>query len=216
MQLHEQVRPSVWADVVGQDEIIAQIMAIKSRSGIAGRAWWIQGKSGTGKTTIAKLIAAEIADLFFTQELDAETLTVSDLARIDGEMRLYGCGAGGKNGRAFIINEAHGLRKPVIRKLLTMLEPLPSHVVFIFTTTTDGLTMFEDCQIDAAPLLSRCEVLALNQRNLAKPFAERAQKIARQFGLDGQPIEKYVRLVNDKGANLRAVLQAIEAGKMKV
>jgi hypothetical protein len=76
--------------------------------------------------------------------------------------------------------------------------------------------MFEDCQIDAAPLLSRCEVLALNQRNLAKPFAERAQKIAQEVGLDGQPIEKYIRLVNDKGANLRAVLQAIEAGKMKV
>jgi UTP-glucose-1-phosphate uridylyltransferase len=45
-------------------------------------------------------------------------------------------------------------------------------------------------------------------------FAERARQIAQAEGLDGLPIERYVRLVHDHRGNLRAVLQAIEAGEM--
>jgi DNA polymerase III gamma/tau subunit len=57
MQLHEQYRPRDWSDVVGQDKAIAKIDALRNR-GLAGRAFWISGSSGTGKTTVARLIAA--------------------------------------------------------------------------------------------------------------------------------------------------------------
>jgi len=74
MQLHEQYRPASWPEVVGQDKVLAKIQTLRKR-GLAGRAFWITGQSGTGKTTIARLIAAELADETAIEEVDAETLT---------------------------------------------------------------------------------------------------------------------------------------------
>ncbi|MEX2025710.1 MAG: hypothetical protein WEH44_00390, partial [Pirellulaceae bacterium] len=75
-------------------------------------------------------------------------------------------------------------------------------------------SLFED-QIDAHPLLSRCLTLPLASRDLARPFARLAKEIAEREGLDGQPLERYIKLVNEHRANLRAVLQAVEAGVMQ-
>jgi DNA polymerase III gamma/tau subunit len=211
MQLHEKYRPQNWADVVGQQKAVETIQRFKTGAGIAGRAFWISGKSGQGKTTIGKLIAAEVADAFYTEELDAGELSCSRLSEIERTMHLYG--EGSKTGRGFIFNEAHGLKKAVIRQLLVLLERLPRHVVVVFTTTVDGMELFEE-GIDANPLLSRCECISLAQRDVAQAFAKRAQEIAKAENLDGQPIAAYLRLVNDCGGNFRAVLQKIEQGKM--
>jgi hypothetical protein len=121
---------------------------------------------------------------------------------------------GSLSGRAFIVNEAHGLRKDVIRQLLVTLERIPAHVVWVFTTTVEGQeSLFEDYN-DASPLLSRCLRLDLSRRNLAKAFAARAQEIAKSEGLDGAPFGKYLQLVENCRNNFRAMLQAIEGGEM--
>jgi DNA polymerase III delta prime subunit len=123
-------------------------------------------------------------------------------------------GFGERSGRAFIVNEAHGLRKDVIRQLLVTLERIPAHVVWIFTTTVEGQeSLFEDYN-DASPLLSRCLRLDLSRRNLAKAFAARAQEIAKSEGLDGAPFGKYLQLAENCRNNFRAMLQAIEGGEM--
>ena len=101
--------------------------------------------------------------------------------------------------------------------LLQLLEEpwLSPRVTWIFTTTLDGQMHFEDSQIDASPLLSRCTDLKLAERYLRSPMALRCQEIARAEGMDGQPVEAYERLMKRCTNNMRTALQEIEAGVMK-
>lgn len=206
--LYERYRPRTLADVVGQDKAVQAVRRIIDRNGVGGKAFYLTGKSGTGKSTLARIIAGSIAD--DVQTLDAGSMTVATVKEIERSMHVYGYG---KGGRAWIIEECHGLPNAVARALLTTLERIPRHVVFCFCTTVDGLELFEG-GVDAPPLLSRCLRLDLSQRGLAEPFAERARMIAQREGLDGQPIERYVRLAKDRRNNLRAMLSDIEAGTM--
>jgi replication-associated recombination protein RarA len=215
VQLALKYRPTTWAAVVGQDETVRRLTTLRDSRGLAGRAYWITGASGTGKTTVAQLIAREIADGACVEELDASALTVADLRDVERSASVFGMGNDGRTGRVWIINEAHGLRAAVVRQLLVWLERLPPHVAVIFTTTNEGEAALFDGTDDAHPLLSRCLPVALARRDLAKAFAARAQEIAQAEGLDGgKTAAQWLRLVQDNRNNLRAVLQAIDAGLM--
>lgn len=211
--LYEKVRPRCWAEVIGQPEAVDMLTDLAARKAIGGSAYFIKGKSGTGKTSIARLIAAEIAEPLCIEEMGARQLTIGALNDIRRSLHFRGWGE--KGGKAFIINEAQGLSKAVIEELLITLEVIPDWACWVFTTTIEGAEHLFEEYADSSPLLSRCKLVPMAQRDLAKAFAQRAKEIAEAEGLDGQSIDKYVRLVNDNRANFRAVLQAIESGYMK-
>lgn len=211
--LFERYRPQTWADVVGQDKAIEAIQTVGAHKGFGGSIFWISGQSSSGKSTLARLIAKEIADDFWIDVMDASELTGERLNDIERSWCMYG---GGRGGKALIIEEAHGLSARAARRLNVMLEnSLPNHVVVVFTTTIVGQDRLFEGVDDATPLVSRCHQIALAQRDLATPFAERVRMIAQAEGLDGQPLERYVRLLKDCRNNIRMALNAVETGAMK-
>ena len=111
----------------------------------------------------------------------------------------------------------NGLRAQQIRQLEVILEPaggMPSHVVWIFTTTTEGEKNLFEGNENPSPLLSRCVEVKLSRQGLARPMAKAVQAIARAEELDGRPLAAYARLLQDNRNNMRAALQAVEAGEM--
>lgn len=213
--LYEAYRPRTLAEIVGQDRAVSQAKRVLARSW-GSRAWWVTGSSGTGKTTMAYAIAAEGADEFFVEELDASTLTLAAVRELELSMRYTALAS--KPGRAYIVNEAHGLRKDTIRLLLVLLERLPEHVCMIFTTTKEGQEHLFDMDDagDAAPLISRCIELTLeNGTDTQAAFARRAKAIAQQEGIDGLPDVVYQRAIEACKGNMRALLQKIESGKFR-
>lgn len=210
--LHEKYRPKCWDEVVGQDKAIKCLHGMRDRTGLGGHAFWIAGPSGTGKTTIARLIAAEVADELNILELDANSLSAGDIQKLERSHATFGFGD--KAGHAVIVNEIHWLTAKAQSQLLTTLERVRKHVVWVFTTTDDGQqVLFEG--IDGSALMSRCTIVPMSRQGLCETFAAKLRENAMAEGLDGKPIKSYIELMKQCRNNLRAGYGKVEAGVMK-
>ncbi len=215
MMLHEKYRPREWADLVGQDKAVAIARRIIERPGFDRGAFFIDcagsNNSGTGKSSLAWVIAGTLADPFFITEIPGAKMDKAAVAEIERSAHLCSWSAD-KPFRVWIVNEAHAVTQGAVDLLLTFLESLPRHCVVIFTTTRQpDADLFGT---DNGPLYSRCHCIRLTNQGIAEPFARRIKAIAEAEGLDGQPIDKYVALIRQCKNNMRRAIQLIEAGEL--
>ncbi len=215
MMLHEKYRPREWADLVGQDKAVAVARRIIERPGFDRGAFFIDcagsNNSGTGKSSLAWVIASTLADPFFITELPGAKMDKAAVAEIERSAHLCSWSAE-KPFRVWIVNEAHAVTQGAVDLLLTFLEALPRHCVVIFTTTRQPDE--ELFGTDNGPLYSRCHRIRLTNQGIAEPFARRIKAIAEAEGLDGQPMAKYVALIRQCKNNMRRAIQLIEAGEL--
>lgn len=133
---------------MGQDHIIKTLSGAIAHDRLS-HAYLFAGPRGTGKTSIARILAGEIGttnnDLY---ELDAASNGgVDDIREIcDGARTL----PFESKKKVYIIDEVHMLSKGAFNALLKTLEEPPPHVVFILATTE--LAKVPDT------VISRCQV----------------------------------------------------------
>ena len=138
--LYRRYRPKTLSEVVGQEQI-TDILSKSLKSGKLAHAYLFIGPRGTGKTSVARILAHEINgfkyeledDYLDIIEIDAASNTGVDNIRDLREKAIIAPTKG--KYKVYIIDEVHMLSKSAFNALLKTLEEPPEHVVFIMATT---------------------------------------------------------------------------------
>ncbi len=165
--LAEALRPQRLADVIGQDHLLGPTGPI-GRMVAAGRAssFILWGPPGTGKTTIARLVAKEVG-LDFVQ-LSAVLSGVAELRKVIADAKALRAGAGRQT--VMFVDELHRFNRTTQDALLPHVE---DGTIILIGATTENPSFSM-----VAALLSRAKVYTL--RRFEKPdlaiLAQRAEQ----------------------------------------
>lgn len=131
--LHRKYRPTTFDQLYGHKTVVDAL--VKQLEAGRQNTFLLTGPTGTGKTTLGRIIAAHVGcEPTALTEIDAATNNGKDDARrLIDTARYRGFGADGI--RVFIIDECHEITKPAWQALLKTLEEPLDEVFFILCTT---------------------------------------------------------------------------------
>lgn len=181
------LRPTALDDVVGQEHLVGKTGVIRkllSSNFLPSMVFW--GPPGSGKTTLARIIASTAHRVFY--EFSAVNTKITDITKVVGEHPLI------------FIDEIHRFNKTQQDKLLPYVER--GDVLLIGATTENP--SFEVI----APLLSRCRVLTLRElteAELKKITQKGLQYVKKKIDTEA---EKF--LLEASNGDARALLTILE------
>jgi len=190
--LYRKYRPKTFTEIVGQEHVV-QTLSNAIASGSVSHAYLFSGPRGSGKTTLARLLAkavncqshkegksepcnkcASCNEINESRAIDLIEIDAASNRGID-EIRELRDGIRFRptktKYKVFIIDESHQLSKDAANALLKTLEEPPGHAIFILATT--------EIHKMIPTIVSRCQ--RLDFRKLTIPeITKRLEFIARQ------------------------------------
>ena len=174
LALYRKYRPNNFSDVVDQDSTL-KIITNSIKDGHISHAYLFSGPRGTGKTTIAKLVAKTVNCLNLNADFSICGKCENCLDILNNSPDIIEIDAASNNGvdeirelkskinlvpsklkyKVYIIDEVHMLSISAFNALLKTLEEPPSHVIFILATT-------EFYKVPKT-IVSRCQCLNFNR-----------------------------------------------------